>query len=389
MALAMIDSWKLVTIGMWVDKVEKAGALSLICDNFEWDELWEAAAELNQQCTLRKLEVHIPRNRDQGDLKDRVRVLGTAVLSSLQELKSHSDPPVFVVTSASLAMVPGVIKSNVKADPAVATRLDNMERMLETLSKGMQEMKSNQLTQWPALQVNGVPLQQPGQQAQGVGRPAVGAETRTGARTKQQSLPVGGQHLRSRSDSRKRKAEEDLQVHGQPEQQAGGVQDNSQQDEKYGWNDVARGRRKKVQYGTSKLRVSGGDAAPYDVFVGNTHPESTEEIIREVLVKVSEVMPEDQKLSEPLEILEIECLTKPRDDGRKLWSKNWRVQVSNRFREHMLRPEAYPIGWSSRRYFPARAPRQPVPALDPTNQQPAQKRPHLVQGPPGQPVVAN
>ena len=214
----------------------------------------------------------------QGDLKDRVRVLGTAVLSSLQELKSHSDPPVFVVTSASLAMVPGVIKSNVKADPAVATRLDNMERMLETLSQGMQEMKSNQLTQWPALQVNGVPLQQPGQQAQGVGRPAVGAETRTGARTKQQSLPVGGQHLRSRSDSRKRKAEEDLQVHGQPEQQAGGVQDNSQQDEKYGWNDVTRGRRKKVQYGTSKLRVSGDDAAPYDIFVGNTHPESTREI---------------------------------------------------------------------------------------------------------------
>ena len=114
-------------------------------------------------------------------------------------------------------------------------------------------------------------------------------------------------------------------------------------------NDVAagRGRRKKVQYGTSKLRVTGGDAAPYDVFVGNTHPDSTEEIVKDVLKKVSEAMAEDLKLTEPLEILEVECLTKPKDDGRKLWTKNWRVQVPNRFREHMLRPEAYPVGWSS------------------------------------------
>ena len=96
-------------------------------------------------------------------------------------------------------------------------------------------------------------------------------------------------------------------------------------------------------------------------------------------------MPEELKLSEPLEILEVECLTKPRDDGRKLWTKNWRVQVSNRFREHMLKPEAYPVGWSSRRYFPARAPRQQVTALDPTNQQPVQKRPNMGQGPSGQP----
>ena len=60
-----------------------------------------------------------------------------------------------------------------------------------------------------------------------------------------------------------------------------------------------------------------------------------------------------------------------------------------RFREHMLRPEAYPVGWSSRRYFPARAPRQAVPALDPTNQQPAQKRPNMGQGPSGEQLQNN
>ena len=380
----MVDSWKLTTIGMWVDKLDKEGALSLICDTFDWDELWEAAAELNQLCAARKLENHIARNRDLGDQRDRVRILGTAVLSCLQLLKSQDEAPVFVVTSDSLAMVPGVVKSNVKADPAVSSRLDNMEKMLENLSKGFQEMKSNQKEQWPTIQVNGGPPPQP----------AVGAAAHQvqcyqaaviGNRGRQQlGIPSVGLGMRSRSDSRKRKAEEE---HVQQAQRVHnpGHRDQAPHGEQGGWTDVPnRGRRRQVQYGTSKLRISGGDAAPYDVFVGNTHPDSTEENIREVLKKVSETLTDELKLPEPLEILQVECLTKPRDDGRKLWAKNWRVQVPNRFREHMLRPEAYPIGWSSRRYFPARAPRQPVPPLDPTVQGPVEKRPHLGPGPDNQ-----
>ena len=133
MATAMVDSWKMVTIAMWVDHLDRDGALKLICDTFNWDELWEAAAELNQQYAARQIATSIPRNRDQGELKDRVKVLGTAVIASLQELKSHVEPPVFVVTSTSLAMVPGVVKSNVQAEPAVTSRLDNREDDGESL----------------------------------------------------------------------------------------------------------------------------------------------------------------------------------------------------------------------------------------------------------------
>ena len=131
--------------------------------------------------------------------------------------------------------------------------------------------------------------------------------------------------------------------------------------------------------GTNQVKVTGGEAAPYEVFVGNTHPDTTETIVKEVLAQVSQSMPEEMKLQEPLMILEVECLTKPRTDGRKSWTKNWRVQVSNRFREHMLRPEAYPMGWSSRRYFPARAARPAVPPLNPVQDQPDPKRPNLGQ----------
>ena len=133
----MVDCWKLATIGMWVDQLERDGALKLVCDTFTWDDLWEAAAELNQEFASRQLEktFHIPRNRDQGELKDRVKLLGTGVITNLLELKNQADPPVYVVTSSSLALVPGVVKSHVQAEPAVTARLDNMEKMLDNLSK--------------------------------------------------------------------------------------------------------------------------------------------------------------------------------------------------------------------------------------------------------------
>ena len=57
------------------------------------------------------------------------------------------------------------------------------------------------------------------------------------------------------------------------------------------WNDVDKGRGRKprpVQYGTAKVNVAGGEAIrPYDVVIGNTHPGSTEEIIKEVLNEVA------------------------------------------------------------------------------------------------------
>ena len=38
---------------------------------------------------------------------------------------------------------------------------------------------------------------------------------------------------------------------------------------------------------------------------------------------------------------------------------------SHMFKDHMMRVESYPMGWSTRRYFPPRAPRPSVPPLNP------------------------
>ena len=288
----MVDSWKLVTIAMWVDQLENNGALQLICDTWDWDELWEAAAELNKQYAKRQIEKTIARNQDRGDLKDRVKILGTAVLGALQELKSTAEPPVFIITSTSLAMVPGVVKNNVKADIAVTARLDNIEKMMEKLSTGFIEMKNDQRKEWPTIQLNGAPIggaNGGNRQQHAAQNGQVGGQPFGGARSKheQATLPVGGLGLRDRSESRKRKAEEarvlQEQQQQQSHQQVGG---QGQQ----GWNQVVagRGRGRKVQYGTSQVKVVGAEAAPYDVFVGNTHPDTTDETVKQVLRQVSE-----------------------------------------------------------------------------------------------------
>ena len=60
------------------------------------------------------------------------------------------------------------------------------------------------------------------------------------------------------------------------------------------------------------------------------------------------------------EVEVVECLTKEKE-GYKPWCKNWRVRVPQKHKQHMMRPEALPEGWTSRRFYPARAPRPPPP----------------------------
>ena len=66
----MIDSWKLATVSMWIEKLPKEEALKLVCDSFTWEELWEGAAEFNQLFAIRNIDKKIPRNIDQRGLHE-------------------------------------------------------------------------------------------------------------------------------------------------------------------------------------------------------------------------------------------------------------------------------------------------------------------------------
>ena len=59
------------------------------------------------------------------------------------------------MTSESLFQVPGVVKDNVQAEPAVTFRLENIEKMVQSLSQGFKELKAvnQRVEQYPALKV--------------------------------------------------------------------------------------------------------------------------------------------------------------------------------------------------------------------------------------------
>ena len=311
------------------------------------------------------MNLKIPKNRDQGVDKNRIAVLGSNLLNSIQELKSRSDKPTFIVSSIGLYNVPGVVKDSLNVEPAVTARLEGIEKMVENLAKSFKEMQVNKNNSWPQLQVmnpQGVPQGQ--------------AET---AR-KSNTLSANASTLRGRSPSTKRSLE--------TEEQENGRADPPKEDQP--WTDIVKknqGRKPRPprphQVGTSKVdvAVAGGEAAPYNIVIGNTHPDSTPEIITAVLKKVSEQVSPDIKPLQPLEVLDIECLTKPREDGRRIWSKSWRVQVSNKLKEYMEKAEAYPAGWTCRKYFPPRPARPPTPQLDPTAEQPPRKKSHREEPP--------
>ena len=102
------------------------------------------------------------------------------------------------------------------------------------------------------------------------------------------------------------------------------------------------------------------------MFIGNTNPASTEDIVKKVLAKCLDNIPAEHKPDEPFEVLKVTCMTKPRDDGYPLRTKSWKVTVPNRLREYMMKDEAYPCGWSHRRFFPPKRSAPAVPDVDPT-----------------------
>ena len=105
-----------------------------------------------------------------------------------------------------------------------------------------------------------------------------------------------------------------------------------------------------MTYGTNKVGIEeGAEAAPIEVFVGNTNPRASEEIIKRVLLKCASNMPENPKL----EILDVKLLTNPERDPNPRF-KSWKVTVPYAYRTLMEDDSFYPDGWSHRKYFPKR-----------------------------------
>jgi hypothetical protein len=99
---------------------------------------------------------------------------------------------------------------------------------------------------------------------------------------------------------------------------------------------------RKVNYGKSNTTLIGAEAAPIDIFLWNTNPLATPDMINSALQ-----IPE--KLN--LEVIEVKCLNNfDRDPNPR--SECWKVSFPYAQKDYMNKDEFYPTGWAHRKFFP-------------------------------------
>ena len=109
-----------------------------------------------------------------------------------------------------------------------------------------------------------------------------------------------------------------------------------------------------MNYGknTATQNLEGAEAAPVEIFVGNTHPKATEAIIADVLTKCAQTLPNKPELK----IIHVKCLTNPERDPNPR-TKSWKVQVPYSCKSIVENDELYPLGWSHRKFYPPKQPK--------------------------------
>ena len=322
-----IESFTVATIAMWLRKMPPHHVIALVHDHIKPDDLYDdGVIALNKLVDIggfKKIAKH-------GEMKKLAEVVVTVVEGLTNKFKDMK----FMIPHDKLDKVPGVISTSHDAnkDRTVSARLDNLEKQNDEIKNLLNQFRNSApssfasiATKSPAVQLNGNHL-----------HPAAAA---SGGDRGRAPVP-GGPGLRQRSTSGTKRGHDDENR-----------DENSQQ-----WRTAGRRRKPQVQ-GCSKAKLSANITKaipPFEVVIGNTHTDCTEEIIGQALMEISKDMPDDMKLEEDLEIFSIERLTPPARDDFEPWRLSWKVKVPAKFREHMLRPESIPDGWTSRRYFPRR-----------------------------------
>ena len=360
-----INSLVVGTVHMHYGKLPRQDVLEIIETNFEEGEIFKALEVLHKAVGL-----NAPQGRQTSLNRTAIAAYAMDMLDIVTKLVSEDKMPLVVVSSDDLSKVP---LSKKKMDNTEVTtvncRLEALEEMMRDVIGKLNKIddRPSFVDQVPIVTVgNGqggavqrAPLAAQGQEQQPVtDRGQQGFQPRggfggLGSQAQHASVPATGSRGRSRSPAVKRGYNDVVKSSNENQSADGDFQTVNN-----------RRRNRKMNYGTNKIDEAGAEAAPIEVFVGNTNPRATDEIIKRVLVKCAEKMPESPRL----EILEVKLLTNPDRDPNPRF-KSWMVRVPYSFKNLMEDDAFYPDGWSHRKYFPKRiqSDRNVRPHLDPND----------------------
>ena len=93
------------------------------------------------------------------------------------------------------------------------------------------------------------------------------------------------------------------------------------------------------------------------MYVGRTHPETTEADIRALVKEYTTT----QERPEGVKLTSVVVLKEMKDDQDKVMSKCWKVAFPDSDKEVMQMESSWPVGWTFRRFFPGRQQQREVP----------------------------
>ena len=342
-----IESFLVATIAMWLGKMTPKECECLAAKHFSYEILTKYGVEKINESKLAK----VAKNNDGLN-----NILASRVVTAVNVLKNHEKCPRFIIPLEQVELLPGMpITGDLSvSESTVSSRLDSLEKNHDVVMKALDEIRKSlsfktavpnvgqsDMTQVSAPSVHLFPPH--------LGTAGSGSGLLKPSSTELRTRTFSNSSLRSTGSKRSRhEAEVD--------------------EDKDTYANVAGKRPKpKVNQGKSKVTIAGSDNAilPFEAYIGNTHPKSKPEIIEKYLRECFDNAPSDIKPEGSFEVIKIECCTKPRDDGKEPWCLNWRVTIDQKFRDYILNPDAIPVGWTSRRYYPPRAKRPPAADLHP------------------------
>jgi hypothetical protein len=320
--------------------VNHGGILKMLSENFKHEEAKEALEKLKTAEVIDNVKRH---NIGEKFFEDLVKVTSTLI--------SEGKLPKIRVLSSEILRIPRPEVADLD-NVAVGARMEVMDKRMEGVEKNMNEMMKNM----QALMVKSV-LQVP---AQGASHPGAAYAAAAAAGT-------GREAGQQRVDRRRASISNNLEVPTRPrlnskrafEEMDEDIDEATVKAKEKEWVEP-KPRRRKVNYGKAKVETGRSDeaVAPFEIFIANTHPQSTKELIKELLI---ECAASDKDRNAALEIIEVKCMTnKERVPNPRTLC--WKVTIPHRERLYMLKDESYPEGWAHRRFFP---PRQNVPLLKP------------------------
>ena len=361
--LRVIDSVVLGTVHMHIKRGTSVDILDLLVTSFTEEEILAAKTELIEMMSLVVPSGH----RDTAE-RTAASLYSKELVTLVQELDKDNRLPKVVVSSDHLVRIPlGKVGLSPSDAVPISARMNDLEDTVKKLCDSFEKFKSDSksttaegsFASVAARQLGAVQRLRPGQAMaagswQGAGVPNVSVtgppqlasnwanemdQAGQGHGQGYRQGGLGGGHLginqhrpRGRSGSPKRPRED-------------GETDGGGQ-----YQTVPPRKPRKVTYGKSKVTMDGAEAAPVEIFVGNTNPRATPDIITKVMKKCALDLPEKIEL----EVHEVKCLNNL-DTEPNPRTKCWKISVPYKYKELMERDELYPTGWSHRKFF---APRQ-------------------------------